>query len=302
MKTIRAALANHLLSGETTLCRAWRVTLKDGAVMGFTEHDAPLVFQGITFEPASGFAASAAETASGLAATGAELRGGFSSEAIREEDLAAGRFDGARVELFLVNWQAADEQHLLLSVQEIGDVTRAGAGFSAELRSIAHRLAQPEGRIYNRRCDADLGDARCRVDMAVANRRLSGVVAAVLSADRLVIAGLPVLEAGHFRLGACRFLGGGLSGQRLAIEESEATVTGADGNRMTLSLWLPMDAMPDVGDQVMLTVGCDKSFSTCRTLFSNTLNFRGFPQMPGSDFAYSYVGGDTTHDGSKLYD
>ncbi|THV25811.1 DUF2163 domain-containing protein [Peteryoungia ipomoeae] len=302
MKTIAAAFANHLLSGETTLCRAWRVTLIDGAVMGFTEHDAPLAFQGTAFEPASGFAATAAETASGLAATGAELRGGFSSEAIREADLAAGRFDGARVELFLVNWQAADEQHLLLTVQEIGDVSRAGAGFSAELRSIAHRLAQPEGRIYNRRCDAELGDNRCRVDMTLANRRLTGTVAEVANADRLVIAGLPVLDVGHFRLGACRFLGGALAGQRLAIEESAATETGSDGNRLTLALWLPMDASPETGDQVMLTVGCDKSFTTCRTHFSNALNFRGFPQMPGSDFAYSYVGGDTTHDGRVLYD
>jgi len=52
---------------------------------------------------------------------------------------------------------------------------------------------------------------------------------------------------------------------------------------------------------VTLTVGCDKSFSTCRDKFLNPLNFRGFPQMPGSDFAYSYVSGDRTHDGGVLY-
>lgn len=71
---------------------------------------------------------------------------------------------------------------------------------------------------------------------------------------------------------------------------------------MELRLWLPMEASPAPGDPVVLTVGCDKSFTTCRTRFGNALNFRGFPHMPGSDFAYSYVSGDSTHDGSVLFE
>lgn len=297
MKRLPQALADHLATGETTLCRAWRVTCRDGSRLGFTEHDQKLTFDGTVFEPGTGFAATEASVASGLAAPGTEVSGGFSSEAITEVDLAAGRYDGARVELFLVNWQAADEQHALMSVQEIGEVNRAGPGFSAELRSFAHRLQQPEGRIYNRRCDADLGDNRCRVNMGAANRRVTGVVAEVLAADRLTVSGLPDLAEGHFRLGHLRFDEGVLSGRRLAIEESGA----AAGGLVTLRLWLPLEARPAEGDAVTLTVGCDKSFATCREKFGNQLNFRGFPHMPGSDFAYSYVSGDSTHDGGVLF-
>lgn len=32
---------------------------------------------------------------------------------------------------------------------------------------------------------------------------------------------------------------------------------------------------------------CDQRFETCRDLFSNTENFRGFPHMPGNDFVLS---------------
>lgn len=297
MKRLSQALAAHVATGETTLCRAWRVTCRDGFRLGFTEHDQVLAFDATVFEPGTGFAATEASSASGLAAPGAEVRGGFSSAAISEADLAAGRYDGARVELFLVNWQAPVEQHALISVQEIGEVNRAGPGFSAELRNFAHRLQQPEGRIYNRRCDADLGDSRCRVDMGLANRRAVGVVAEVLATDRLTISGLPDLSEGHFRLGHLRFDSGVLSGRRLAIEESGA----GTGGLVTLRLWLPLEARPAPGDAVTLTVGCDKSFSTCRTKFGNPLNFRGFPHMPGSDFAYSYVSGDSTHDGGVLF-
>lgn len=297
MKRLPQGLAAHVATGETTLCRAWRVTCRDGFRLGLTEHDQRLVFDSTVFEPGTGFAATEASSASGLAAPGAEVRGGFSSEAITEADLAAGRYDGARVELFLVNWQAPEDQHVLVTVQEIGEVSRAGPGFSAELRSFAHRLQQPEGRIYNRRCDADLGDARCRVNMTVANRRVSAVVAQVLAADHVAVSGLPDLVEGHFRLGHLRFDAGLLAGRRVAIEESGA----AEGGLVMLRLWLPLEARPAAGDAVTLTVGCDKSFATCREKFGNSLNFRGFPHMPGSDFAYSYVSGDSTHDGGVLY-
>lgn len=298
MRALTAALAAHIATGETTLCRAWRVTRADGVVLGFTEHDQVLTFAGTTFEPASGFTASEASTASGLAAPAAEIEGGFSSDAITEADLAAGRYDGARVELLLVNWQAPEDQHVLLSVQEIGEVVSAGPGFSAELRSIAHRLQQPQGRIYNRRCDADLGDIRCGVDMGVGGRRRGGEVLAAVAADRLRISGLAGVAEGHFRFGHLLFDGGILAGRRVAVEESGAAADGV----VEVRLWLPLEVAPDAGDPVTLTVGCDKSFATCRTKFSNQTNFQGFPHMPGSDFAYSYVSGASTHDGGVLYE
>ncbi|CAH0340059.1 DUF2163 domain-containing protein [Rhizobium sp. CECT 9324] len=298
MRQLPEAFNAHIEMGATTMCRAWRLTRRDGAVLGFTEHDHALDFDGTTFEAASGFAASEARVASGLQAPAAAVEGGFSSAAITEADLAAGRYDGARVELFLVNWRAPEVQHALLALQEIGEVSRAGPGFSAELRSFAHRLQQPTGRIYNRRCDADLGDGRCRVDMTVGGRRVMALVAAVETPDRLVIAGLPDLGAGHFRLGRLRFDAGILAGRTVAVEESGAT----EGGAASIRLWLPLEAEPVVGDPVTLSIGCDKSFAMCRERFGNGLNFQGFPHMPGSDFAYSYVSGETTHDGSVLFD
>jgi uncharacterized phage protein (TIGR02218 family) len=142
MKTVPADLAAHLAQEATTTCHAWRVTRRDGVILGFTEHDRDLTFDDTTFLAASGFSASEAEAATGLSVSADEVAGGFSNVAIREQDLATGRYDAARVELFLVNW-AAPDQHLLLNVREIGEVSRAGGQFRAELRSLAHRLSQP---------------------------------------------------------------------------------------------------------------------------------------------------------------
>ena len=101
-----SALQDHLAGGVTTVCRAWAVTRKDGVVMGFTDHDRTLNFSGITFKASTGMTARAIEQTTGLAVDNTEAVGALSDAAIREEDVRAGRFDGAEVQSWLVNWSA----------------------------------------------------------------------------------------------------------------------------------------------------------------------------------------------------
>lgn len=293
MKTVPEALSAHLDGEATTTCQCWKVTLRDGDIMGFTEHDEPLVFGGVTYLAASGFQASENDSETGLAASSGEVAGGFSSEAVSEADLSAGRFDGARVELYLVNWQAPD-QHILLKVREIGEVTRAGGAFTAELRSFAHRLSQPQGRVYGRRCDAALGDGRCGADVAAF--QAGGAVVSTDAAGRLTVSGLGAFADGFFSQGKIRFTSGANKDRSFDLDDHALR----DGVA-TFRLWLPLEVLAQPGDTFTVTAGCDKSFATCKAKFANHLNFRGFPHMPGADFAYSYVTSRTQHDGGALY-
>jgi uncharacterized phage protein (TIGR02218 family) len=291
MRTIPPALKGHLDQEATTTCHCWRVTRRDGVVLGFTDHDRDLDFDGTEYRAASGFAASESEQAAGLGAHADEMAGGFSSAAIDEADLAAGRYDGARVELFLVNWAQLD-QNMRLNIREIGEVVRAGGQFRAELRSLAHRLNQPQGRLYNRRCDASLGNGRCRVDLAA--WRGEGVVVEMTDRSRLVVSGLANFAEGFFRQGRIAF-SGGLSAE---VDRHQRR---ADGTAV-LSLWLPLEEEIDAGRTFTVTAGCDKTFRTCRERFANHLNFRGFPHVPGADFAYSYADGERVHDGGPIFE
>ncbi len=291
MRKVPAGLKAHIDGEATTTCHCWRVTRRDGMVLGFTAHDHDLTFAGTTFLAASGFSASELEQASGLSAGVDEVTGGLSNIAIDEKDLAAGRYDGARVELFLVNWSAPAD-HVRLNVREIGEVVRAGAQFRAELRSLAHRLDQPQGRLYNRRCDASLGDARCRVDLE--GWRATGAVIEMIDTSRLLVSGLESFADGFFRQGTLSFAGG-------PSAEIDAHERRADGT-VLLSLWLPLEEAVEAGRAFTVTAGCDKGFSTCRERFANQLNFRGFPHMPGGDFAYSYADGERVHDGGPIFE
>ena len=295
MRAIDPDFFAHLASEATTACHCWRVIRRDGTVLGFTEHDHDLAFGGTQFLAASGFSASEGEAAAGLPAATSDVAGGFSSDVISEADLDAGLYDGARVEVYLVNWSAPD-QHSLLKVQEIGQVTRQTGQFHAELRSFAARLSEPEGRIYNRRCDAVLGDIRCGIDLGLPQYSAEGVVAAVLDETRLTLGGITGFADGFFSRGTLAFLDGGNEGVTVDIDSH--STSDAD---TSLGLWLPLKKPPAPGDHVRLSAGCDKAFTTCRATFTNADNFRGFPHIPGADFAYTYVDGASLHDGSALF-
>ncbi len=294
MRTIPAGLQAHLDGEATTLCNAWRVTRRDGVVMGFTDHDRDLAFGGLTYVAASGFEASETEDGNGLSAEGGDISGGFSAEAIRAEDLSAGRYDGAKVEVFTVNWQEPS-QRLLLRTAELGEVRREGGLFRVELRRLTHRLDQVRGRVFGRQCDAVLGDGRCGV--SVAAYRATATVSAVPDEMHVRVSGLSGFAERYFRYGVLTVASGAAAGLSADIEDHRR---GGGGDELTL--WLPMAAGLAAGDVLQVTAGCDKRFSTCREKFSNGLNFQGFPHMPGSDFSYGYADGETVHDGRPLYE
>lgn len=291
MRQVPAALAAHLEGSATTTCHAWRLTRRDGVVLGFTEHDRDLVFDGTRFLAASGFQASDTDTGAGLSADGGDVAGAFSHDAITAEDIFAGRYDGAKVEVFLVNW-AEPQQHLLLRVQDIGEVTLSGGQFRAELRRMTHRLDQVQGRIYSRRCDATLGDRRCGVKLDGYTH--SGVVLAVEDEVRFRTA-LGRQTGDRFRYGVLTFTTGANAGLSMDVESQSN-----QGDETVLTLWLPPPMAMAVGDAFTVTAGCDKSFGMCRLIFGNSINFQGFPHMPGPDFAMSYADGETVHDGRPL--
>ncbi len=165
MLPIPPAMQASLDAGVTTHAWCWRVTRTDEAVFGFTDHDRDLDFGGLVYRAGSGFGGADAETALGLAPLQGDLAGALDDAVLTEADLAAGLWGAARVECWRVDW--ADTQlRVLVSVGELGEIARRDGRFEAELLGLAHRLERVTGRVFTRRCDAQLGDGRCGVSPA----------------------------------------------------------------------------------------------------------------------------------------
>jgi len=164
MRTIPAALQDHLDSGATTLCWCWRITRNDAVSFGFTDHDRDLDFGGTRYEAASGFTGSEIASAVGLNVDTLDVDGALKSDRLNEKDLAAGLFDNAAIEIYRVNW-ADPDQRVLMRSGNLGEVSRGAHHFRCEVRGLAHELQPPKGRIIQYGCDADVGDARCEVNL-----------------------------------------------------------------------------------------------------------------------------------------
>jgi uncharacterized phage protein (TIGR02218 family) len=278
MRPIPSALQTKLDSGVTTLARCWKLMRRDGVVMGFTDHDSDLVLDGVTFRAGTGFTSSEAASRFGLAVDGAEISGALADDALTDADLAAGRYDAARIETWLVDW--SDPALKVLTARgTLGEVRREGQAFSAELRGLADLLSQESGRLYTAKCGADLGDIRCKVDLTDPALRGSGAISVVEGTSILVASGLDGFADGWFSLGRLLWNSGANAG--LAIEIKEHRLAAGQAR---LTLWQAMPEPIAIGDTFTVTAGCDKRFATCRARFANTDNFRGFPQIPGNDF------------------
>lgn len=281
MRTVPSALQAKLDSGVTTLCRCWIITRADGVTGGFTDHDEDLTIGDVICRAGTGLTGSEATQKLGLSADNSEIAGALADNTLNEADLAAGRYDAAAIDVWLVDW-SEPELRVLLMKGSLGEVRRDGPAFTAEIRGLGERLAQDSGRLYTAKCAADLGDARCKIDLASATYRGEGSVGVLAGASSFAADGLDAFDDGWFTAGKLTFTSGANAGLGVEVKSHRKS------SAVTFELWQAMPEPIASGDTFTVTAGCDKRFQTCHDRFSNVLNFRGFPHIPGNDFVISY--------------
>lgn len=295
-KTLPSGLQEHLDSGATTMVYCWRITRLDAQEFSFTEHDNDLTFDGSTFEAASGFTASSAMSELGFAVDNMSVEGVLNSSSLNEDDLAAGRFDAAEIELFWVNFEDTNER-LLLMRGTIGEVSRKKTMFTAELRGLSHKLQQKIGRVYSKYCDVLLGSAECSVNLEDAANKSTGTIASIVNAAQFTTSALTSSVSGFYSLGTISFTSGLNAGLSYAVK-----VHSYSSSTHTLTLWETPVFTVAVADSFTVYAGCDASFDSCKDKFDNLINFRGFPYIPGSDSITSYATrGGSNQDGSSSF-
>ncbi|MCV2875605.1 DUF2163 domain-containing protein [Rhodobacteraceae bacterium XHP0102] len=269
---------SHLATGATQVARAWKIMRKDGVVLGFTDHDRNLHFDGVTFRADSGLSAGALAQETGLSVDNGFAIGALRDDVIAEADIARGLYDGAEVTAYLVRWDAP-EARMVQFKGHMGEITRKAGQFEVELRGLSEALNQSRGRAYGRDCDAVLGDLRCRADLDAPSVRAEAPVrfvdqeARILRFETFEVLAFPLA---HFERGTVE-----IAGARALIKLDQRFAT-----YRQITLWSDLEA--DLGQNAILRAGCDKRWTTCRDKFDNLLNFQGFPDIPGEDWQMSY--------------
>lgn len=294
MIEMNAALKAHLESGLTTIAHAWAITRKDGVVLGFTDHDRDLNFDGIAFRADTGLSALALAQSTGLSVDNTEALGALSDLSIREDEIEQGRFDDAEVRAWIVNWQDVSQKWLQFR-GTIGEMTRADGGFQAELRGLTEALNRPLGRVYQKPCTAVLGDTSCRFDVLNPGYSIDLTVETVEQNRIFRWSSFGEFDPNWFQRGRFEVLEGASAGLWGTIKHDRIDVDGR-----IIELWEPMRGSVTASQPVRLSAGCDKRSETCRLKFQNLANFRGFPDLPGDDWLLAVPKSTGANSGGSL--
>ena len=258
-----------------TVAMWWRIERLDGVTLGFTSHDRDLWFGSLLHRTAPGMTPSAIRKTGSLEPDSAEIAGALSHDAIREDDLAAGRFDGAAIVLGLVDWESFELQELYRGT--IGAVGIEGDGFSAELQSLKVLLDRDLVARTSPTCRAEFCGRGCTLS---ATRFSSRGTIAEVAEDGAAVRVSTLASPESLVFGRMRILEGPASGMWRRIEA-------IDGE------WLQLDRRiedaPAAGTAIALREGCDHTIETCAGRFGNAINFQGEPYLPGNDLLARYA-------------
>lgn len=261
MKTLGAAMLEHLASGFTTLCSAVVLRPKDGTVLGFTDNVEALEVDGVLCKTISASASKANQSRADLSVAQLETDILLDDEAITEADILGGRYDFAEWTLYLVNY----EDPTMFDIMREGWVGEAKTSqpiASVETRGLSQILQKPDGVVTSPTCRASLGDVRCGVPLAT--HTVTGSVTSVDSgSDRTIFRDSSIAEvADLFAYGVVTWA----SGAQNAGLQMEVKSSATNG---WFELVSPMRFPVATGDAFDVVRGCNRLSTTCENEFDN---------------------------------
>lgn len=275
-RTVPDALTAHLQGSVLTLATCVKVVRKDGLTLGFTSHDLPLLSNGVEYFPSGSMSASAVQSTTSVSSDNLEVTGVLTDDRITESDLAAGRYDEARVWVYKLNWQDPSAGQVCIFHGLFGEVTLKDGSYRAELRSLTDLLKANIGESTSPICRCRrLGDSRCKVSMVGLVDSL--VVSSVISSSELVCTG-SARTAGFYNFGRLKVASGAAAGAESDVKDHVLT-----SGSCQLTLRAPLTVGVAIGDSITVEAGCDRLMATCLNRYNNLANFRAEPLLPGND-------------------
>jgi uncharacterized phage protein (TIGR02218 family) len=278
-------MKGHLAGRAHTRCTCLRLDLADGSTLAITDHDIDISFDigdgAVTYSASTGVLPSDIALSCGFGTDDVEVVGPVTETGLTTRAaILGGRFDDAVARLFMIDWSQQANEEIALMRGVVAGATVEGSRFRLTVNSEIAKFRQDIGRVITAYCDADFGDARCGYTVTP----LAATITAVTDERAFTVSYSGTYATGFFNMGTVTFTSGDLSGIR-PVEVFTFTSGGAGAG--SVALWLGLPETPAVGDTLQLRQGCGKTRAACLA-YDNVVNFRGFPDVPGSDQVLRY--------------
>jgi uncharacterized phage protein (TIGR02218 family) len=280
-KTLSVGLQAKITNGTAQLCRIYKIIRQDGTVHRFTDHNEDVVVPSDgTYTPSTAVALTEVSSHLTQGSGAADLLVTFSQSGdIAKSDVRAGLYRNAVVLLDAVDWSDPSLGTVNLFTGWVGPFTGSDRQTAtAQMNGFSQKAINRIGENYSPECRANLGDARCGVNRATFST--TGTVTLVTGNFDFVATMATNPAAGEYSLGIITWSTGNNAGSSMEILEQQNY--DATDDRLLLAQSMPYDVQ--IGDTFTAYMGCDKRPETCTNKFSNIINFRGEPFVPGPDF------------------
>lgn len=154
MKSISAELLAALESG--TVATLIKVTLTNGTVYGYTDHDAPLTVDGQVYVPVAGQSVLKMNLTSDATVSTQDVVAGW-TPVLSEQAVLEGLYDFAQVEFSLCSWLNPADGSVPIFGGRIGRITYIDKGFTAQAFSNMWSLSQFIGIEFTANCRHKFG-------------------------------------------------------------------------------------------------------------------------------------------------
>lgn len=253
---------------------AYTVSSVGGIVSAVTSWSSDIVgvpgYPGVTFSAVGGATPSRFEQPSGLDATNMEQDLFLMPLGLEEDDVLAGKWDAAEATVFQMNPDVPDMGQVILVQGNLAKFEQQGRMIRVEIRGHNDKLGQMIGRVVKFLCDADVYDARCKLDAAARGEIHTGTLTSVTS-NAIFRDTARTEGAEYFHNARGAFTTGDNAGFEFHVNTwNSATKEWA--------LHFPMPYLPVAGDAYTIKRGCQKRPGDC-TARSNIINYRGYPHM-----------------------
>lgn len=281
MRTVSSDLKASIQSETTTVVLMLKVTPKNAPTLGFTRHPNDLDFDGLTYRASPGMQVSAIQANTGLSVDNLDASGLLDDQIITASDVIGGKYDSAKHELFLVDYQNLNFGKMTLLAGRIYELRLVDDVFTAQLGSLSALLNRQVGAVTSPRCRVkEFGDAQCKLDLN-GNHPVNGFPLTLSGQTITAITGRLSFDfacthpEGFFNNGKLIFTGGQNSG--LAIEVKRYVQVGGVGSIIVQE---PLLASFAIGDAFTVKAGCSRTYPKCQE-YRNVANMRAEPFIIG---------------------
>lgn len=281
-RDISVALAAAISNQSPTLQLLLKLTLRDATVMGFAKFPVAVTYSGVTYRP--GLNISVVQSQIGLSVDNLETGAGYKDGVITEAEVAAGIYDRARTELFLMDRSNHAAGSCIIQRGLVREIRSRDDQFSVEIASLVSLLQANVGRLVTPYCDTDVFSTACGLSENGTHPTLSkpfkwtGATVSVVNSSIIFRANdATAFPTDYFTNGKLTWLTGDNAGVL-----SEVKAHGLSAGVAIFTLHEPPRIAPvSVGDTFTVLFGCNKAAERCKAA-GNFTNFQGYPFLPGA--------------------